>query len=528
MKKTVDLTNVTRLRSKLRLQLDAMKVDEAAVTMQELEVVAKEACMEITGLEYIATPTTWDDFLKILEKNNQDGFSSRGSDFEVPIEPARPGSTEERFNLMMTQHYTEKGQLGPDIDPITPFDEFPARYVQWVAGQPMVRGAMINQLEAWRLEAVELGLGLCALKLMEAKEDLVNLGEPELPEACNNIVRDCLMRMAEKKGQNVMASRYGTRSVIRGGNEGRNVQTIGRLHKPAVNPVIVNYTGRKRHPFDTIIDPEAPEFNAEQHIIELTRNLERSALAGQLVMWQTQCVSLKLVAQAGIFAKEVETLGSLSDADYDALEEKVSPSVLSAVIYLSEVHSRNAEAVTLKPMRNIGETEVPFEGMGLKGIIQMEIPEGEMPMDIYGKSPDILMPKQVIKSERPDFGILPMTPSVLLREGCKNEKYHDKPLMEMGSYLQPTKPEGYHIKVENNQTAVNNLNAQKLRTRTFTSIVPQELAQRMINDIQHLINITNDADYAEALSNEVRRLQLFANGDVKSLSDVNFAWVYHE
>lgn len=258
-----------------------------------------------------------------------------------------------------------KPQLGSDIDPITPNDELGysdheilARRVKWMPGQTMSRAAMIEQLEAWRLEAIELEMGMCALKLMEAKEDLVNLGEPELPAQANDIVRQCLLAMAEKKSQNVMTGRYGTRAVI-----------------------------RKEHPLDA----------AMKH------------------------------------------------------------------------HTGN------------------------KGVIQMEIPEGEKPMDIYGYPADIVT---------------------------------DKPCVS--PYFQATKPECYNVTLQTNQSAVDEVNAQKLRTQTFVNIVPQEHAVRMVNDLQHLINITDDTAYAEALSNEVRRLSLFANGDVKSTLDVNFAWIYHE
>ena len=259
MQKTIDLTNVYALRSKLEAQLNLMKIDEAAETAQELEVAAQKACYEITGLEHIATPTTWNDFLLVLEKNTDPMFM--------------------------------------DV-----LSKFPPR------------------------------------------------------------VGECLIAMAERKSQNAMIGRH-------------TQQPTGRM----------------------------------------------------------------------------------------------------------------------------------------KGLVQMEIPEGEMPVDIYGKPADIVIDKLAIIPERPSFRI-----------------NKEEAIALMGSYTQPTKPEGYNVKFDTNQTAVDKLNAQKLRTKTFVNIVPQDQAVRMVNDLQHLANITDDANYYEALMKEIERLKLFANGDVKSITDINFAWTYHE
>lgn len=400
MKKTIDLTNVTRLRSKLRLQMDAMKVDEASVTMQELEVAAKKACLEITGLEFIATPTTWNDFLMVLEKNNTYGYSA----------------------------------LGPDIDPITPHDEpgysdhaILARRVKWMPGSVATRGEMIQRLELWRLEAVELELGLCALKLMEAKEDLIALGEPELPAQVNNIIGDCLMRMAEKKSQNIMAGRYGTRALL------RNEQPTGRL-KGLV---------RTTFPQD-----EMPSL--------LRDDCKNKKYHDKPTMAQTW---------------------KMSRIEYVAYLKTLIPEVKEGTAASAVLHSNISGLLTMTD-----EEYNWSKGQAYSGLERL----------------------------------------------IKEITFNDTPKPCVSPYLQATKPEGYNITLQTNQSAVDEVNAQKLRTKTFVNIVPQEQAVRMVNDLQHLINITDDDAYAEALSNEVRRLSLFANGDVKSILDVNFAWTYHE
>lgn len=292
-----------------------------------------------------------------------------------------PGSTEERFNGIMAQHYgLTKPQLGPDIVPITPNDELDSGRVKFAQGHSITRAQLIQKLEEWRLEAVELGLGLCALKLMEEREVVERLGEPNAIGFASQVVGACLMRMAEKRSQDILAGRYGTRAVI------RNEQPTGRS----------------------------------------------------------------------------------------------------------------------KETRNIGEVEIPYTGR-LKGVVQTSIPENEMPTDIHGKPADIIIDKLAIIPERPDFGI---------------------PLM--GSYMDPTKPAPHNVRYETNQPAMDKIKAEKERTEIFVSIVPQEYAARMINDLQHLISITEDVDYGAVLCNEVRRLSLFANGNVKSLNDINFAWIYHK
>ncbi|QBZ70698.1 hypothetical protein pETSU_117 [Edwardsiella phage pEt-SU] len=350
MKKTIDLTNVCRLRRNLNQAMSEMRTDDVLALTEELEKAAQLACYEITGLEHICVPTTWNEFLETLEERNS------------------------------------------------------------------------------------------------------------------------------------------TETAIRG-NE-RNVQSIGRLRSSAVEPAIVQYTGRKRHPMDTIIDPEVDTFLAEQHIIGATKYLSREVMISQLGMWQIQCNSLKLVAQALIFAKEIERLESMSDEVYDALDKKENPDVINAVVYLSKVHAKNARAADLK------------------GVVQIDIPESEMPQDIYGKPADVQIGFSGITT-KPGNGI------PLLRDGCKNEKYHDKPLM--GSYLTPpTQPQS---------TA--QINAEKEMFQTFCTILSKEMADRLARDLEHLINITDDAEYAEAISQEVRRIRLFAEGRIKTLSDVNFAWVYH-
>ena len=319
--------------------------DNAEATNHRIESLCRDDLNEMFGFVVTVPGTVYEFWVKQVEINKMLGGT-----------PAKP-------------------QLGPDIDPITPDDEFSdhailARHIKWMPGQSMTRRAMIQQLEFWRLEAVELGLGMCALKLMEAKEDLEDLGEPELPAQANNIVRECLIVMAEKKSQNIMAGRYGTRAVT------RNEQPIGRV--------------RQEHPLDT-----------------------------------------KMVHYTGC-----------------------------------------------------------------KGIVRSTIPHDEMPKDAHGNTPDILFEgRPAVIPERPSFGL--------------NKEHYD-------------------ITLQTNQSAVDEVNAQKLRTKTFVNIVPQEQAVRMVNDLQHLINITDDDAYAEALSNEVRRLSLFANGDVKSILDINFAWTYHE
>lgn len=326
MKKTIDLTNVCRLRRNLNQAMSEMRTDDVLALTEELEKAAQLACYEITGLEHICVPTTWNEFLETLEERNS------------------------------------------------------------------------------------------------------------------------------------------TETAIRG-NE-RNVQSIGRLRSSAVEPAIVQYTGRKRHPMDTIIDPEVDTFLAEQHIIGATKYLSREVMISQLGMWQIQCNSLKLVAQALIFAKEIERLESMSDEVYDALDKKENPDVIGAVICLSEVHARNAV------------------GGGLKGIIQIDIPKEEMPQDTHGKPADTLM--------------------------------------------DPTNVAPYSANFETNQPAMERLTAEKEMLQVFCTILSKEMADRLARDLEHLINITDDAEYAEAISQEVRRIRLFAEGRIKTLSDVNFAWVYHD
>lgn len=363
MKKTIDLTNVYRLRRNLHQAMLEMRLDDALALTKELESAAEKACYEITELDHICVPTTWDAFLKVLEERNGTAPNTIPNrwlgESEVYgaeiLRGVRSGSTEERFNNVLAQHYgLIKPQLGPDIDPITSNDELNsdheilARRVKWIPGPTLTRAEIIQMLEKWRLEAVELGLGMCALKLMEEKETFERLGEPELSVESNDIIRACLMQMAEKRSQNVM-------------------------------------------------------------------------------------------------------------------------------------------------------------GGHLKGVVQTGIPENEMPTNIHGKPADIIMDKLAIIPERPDFSI----PS-------------------MGSYMTPTKPAPHNVRYETNQSAMDKINAEKDRTEAFINIVPQELAVRMINDLQHLCSISDDINYVTALCNEMRRLSLFANGEVKSLNDINFAWIYRK
>lgn len=59
----------------------------------------------------------------------------------------------------------------------------------------------------------------------------------------------------------------------------------------------------------------------------------------------------------------------------------------------------------------------------------------------------------------------------------------------------------------------------------FTHVMSAEHATRLINDLNHLIEITSDAEYAEALSKEVQRLQYIADGKITKPSDVDYKWV---
>lgn len=349
---------------------------------------------------------------------------------------------------------------------------------------------------------------------------------------------------------------------------------------------------------DSVVDPR-------RHILGATMYLSRTNMILQLEMWQNQAARFKLVAQGLIFAKEIDRLKSISDEEYDDLEQKVNPDVIKAVIYLSEVHTQNVLAARRgtisspddkpisypmfrgvwqmnreqyieflqgwrknavetamtseiqafdlcikdlgnitdeqykdwkvmkqgdiattiqrvakklargimgdekfgtravirneqptgrsKETRNIGEVEIPYTGR-LKGIAKRVISPDELPTDESGAVADI--------------------------------NAHDKPLM--GSYLQSAKPEGYSSKLTTNQPVMERLTAEKEMLQVFCTILSKEMADRLARDLEHLINITDDAEYAEAISQEVRRIRLFAEGRIKTLSDVNFAWIYHD
>lgn len=248
---------------------------------------------------------------------------------------------------------------------------------------------------------------------------------------------------------------------------------------------------------DSVVDPR-------RHILGATMYLSRANMMLQLEMWQNQAARFKLVAQGLIFAKEIDRLKSITDDEYSGLEQKVNPDVIKAVIYLGEKHTQNVLASRhkarneqptgrSKETRNIGEVEIPYTGR-LKGIAKRVISPDELPTDESGAGADI--------------------------------NAHDKPLM--GSYLQPTKPEGYRTKLTTNQPAMECLTVEKEMLQVFCTILSKEMADRLARDLEHLINITDDAEYAEAISQEVRRIRLFAEGRIKTLSDVNFAWIYHD
>lgn len=225
--------------------------------------------------------------------------------------------------------------------------------------------------------------------------------------------------------------------------------------------------------------------------------------------------------------KELESAAEKACYEITELDHICVPTTWDA--FLKVLEERNGTAPSAIPNRWLGESEVygaeilrgvrsgsteeRFNGVmaqhygltKLKGVVQTGVPENEMPTDIHGKPADITMDKLAIIPKRPDFGI----PS-------------------MGSYMTPTKPAPHNVRYETNQSAMDKINAEKDRTEAFINIVPQELAVRMINDLRHLCSISDDINYVTALCNEMRRLSLFANGEVKSLNDINFAWIYRK
>ena len=65
------------------------------------------------------------------------------------------------------------------------------------------------------------------------------------------------------------------------------------------------------------------------------------------------------------------------------------------------------------------------------------------------------------------------------------------------------------------------------KTKAFTNVIEAKMAQRLINDLQSLIDLTNDEGYIRALQSEIKRLKYIASGEITKPSDVNYAWVIH-
>ena len=229
---------------------------------------------------------------------------------------------------------------------------------------------------------------------------------------------------------------------------------------------------------DSVVDPR-------RHILGATMYLSRANMILQLEMWQNQAAHFKLVGQSLIFAKEIDRLKSITDDEYGELEQKVNPGVVKAVIYLSEKHTQNVLAARRNATTETGS---------LKGIAKRAILPDELPADESGAIADI--------------------------------NTHDKPLV--GSYLTPPSHTSFHNSAAYYSSKHHpSVVEDQYKTKAFTNVIPAEHAHRMINDLNHLIEITDDNKYAASLSDEVRRLQYIADGRITKPSDVNYAWVIH-
>ncbi|KAB3419174.1 hypothetical protein F9Z84_06610 [Escherichia coli] len=62
------------------------------------------------------------------------------------------------------------------------------------------------------------------------------------------------------------------------------------------------------------------------------------------------------------------------------------------------------------------------------------------------------------------------------------------------------------------------------KTLAFTNVIPADMAQRLIGDLEHIVEHTNDEKYISALQAEIKRLGYIAKGEITKPSDVNYAW----
>lgn len=62
------------------------------------------------------------------------------------------------------------------------------------------------------------------------------------------------------------------------------------------------------------------------------------------------------------------------------------------------------------------------------------------------------------------------------------------------------------------------------KTLAFTNVIPADMAQRLIGDLEYIVEHTNDEKYISALQAEIKRLGYIARGEITKPSDVNYAW----
>lgn len=452
-----------RIRSMIvEIHKDIMRGDWDNVesNTEHLETLCREDMILLTGNKDLVAVASWFESWSVTTEGMKDPndesdpivksvLNTAQNDYPRHLSVRHTGESElSRFDWVLPKNIEER--FDADADPAS-------SRVQFAQGYPLTRAKLIQKLEEWRLEAVELGLGMCALKLMEEKEAVERLGEPEAIAFANQVVGTCLRAMAEKRSQDIMAERLNTNSTM----------------------------FRKAY-----------QMNREQYI-EFLQN------------WRGEALKVNMFPETQILDAHINNLWGMTDEQYKAWKLTSNDAIASSIQRIAQKLARvimgdekfGTRAVIRneqptgrsKETRNIGEVEIPYTGR-LKGIAKRVISPDELPTDESGAVADI--------------------------------NVHDKPLM--GSYLQSTKPEGYSNKLTTNQPAMERLTAEKEMLQVFCTILSKEMADRLARDLEHLINITDDAEYAEAISQEVRRIRLFAEGRIKTLSDVNFAWVYHD
>lgn len=253
----------------------------------------------------------------------------------------------------------------------------------------------------------------------------------------------------------------------------------------------------------------AERLNTNSFMFRGVMKMNREEYIEFLRNWRDEALKVDMLPETQILDGHINNLWGMTDEQYKGWKQTKDSAIASSIQRIAKKLARvimgdekfGTRAVIRneqptgrsKETRNIGEVEIPYTGR-LKGIVQRGVSLNELPTDESGAVADI--------------------------------NVHDKPLV--GSYLQPTKPEGYRTKLTTNQPAMERLTAEKEMLQVFCTILSKEMADRLARDLEHLINITDDAEYAEAISQEVRRIRLFAEGHIKTLSDVNFAWVYHD